>query len=83
MPAAWSAKDERQYKHIVKSCRKRGRSAKGCKRMAAATVNKTRKRQGRTLSGVHDDEFPWMPFLVITGIGIGLVAWFNATPRRS
>jgi hypothetical protein len=53
MPAAWSKKDERQYKHIVDSCKG---SAKKCKRMAAATVNKRRRREGRTLDGLVDAE---------------------------
>jgi hypothetical protein len=45
----WTAKDERQYKHIVKSCRasSRRRSTKVCKRIAAATVNATRTRRKR------------------------------------
>lgn len=49
MPKAWSAKDERQYKHI-KASESRGqkRSAKAAKRIAAATVNKRRKAEGRT-----------------------------------
>lgn len=39
----WSAKRERQYEHILESCLDRGgRSEKTCKRIAAATVNKTR-----------------------------------------
>lgn len=37
------------YSHILGSC-KRGK--KTCKRIAAATVNKRRRREGRTLSGV-------------------------------
>lgn len=46
---SWSAKDERQYEHIVRSCNARGRyGKKRCKRIAAATVNATRSRQGRT-----------------------------------
>lgn len=49
MPAAWSRKDERQYEHIVSSCT---RSKKTCKRVAAATVNKRRSAEGRTLSAV-------------------------------
>jgi hypothetical protein len=53
MPAAWTAKDERQYGHIVKSCLKGGRPRKRCKSMAAATVNKGRRREGRTLSGLE------------------------------
>jgi len=48
MPQAWSAKDERQYEHIKDSERKEGRSMKRSKQIAAATVNKRRKSQGRT-----------------------------------
>lgn len=61
MPRAWSKKDERQYKHILRSCTAKKCKAKGkrssckldertekaCKRIAAATVNKTRAQQGR------------------------------------
>lgn len=47
MPRAWSKKDERQYKHIVESEGKEGRSAKVAKRIAAATVNKQRAKEGR------------------------------------
>lgn len=47
MPAAWSKKDERQYKHVLSSCKRR-KSATICKRIAAAVVNKTRRREGRT-----------------------------------
>lgn len=50
---AWSAKDERQYKHIVKSCtaRKKCKTKKcktTCTRIAAATVNKGRQKRGET-----------------------------------
>jgi hypothetical protein len=55
MPKVWTAKDERMYKHIVKSCSKKRRNKRLCKRIAAATVNKLRKRQGRTLSGCGCD----------------------------
>ena len=48
MPQAWSAKDERQYEHIKKSEKKEGRSLKRAKEIAAATVNKQRKAEGRT-----------------------------------
>ena len=48
MPRAWSAKDERQYEHIKDSEKKEGRSAKRAKQIAAATVNKQRKSEGRT-----------------------------------
>jgi len=54
MPAYWSKKDERQYQHIKESCmaRKRGtgRTAADCNRIAASTVNKQRRKEGRTLS---------------------------------
>ena len=48
MPQAWSAKDERQYEHIKESEKKEGRSMKRAKQIAAATVNKQRKSEGRT-----------------------------------
>jgi len=48
MPQAWSAKDERQYEHIKDSEKKEGRSLKRAKQIAAATVNKQRKAEGRT-----------------------------------
>jgi hypothetical protein len=48
MPRAWTAKDERQYEHIKDSEKKEGRSMKRSKQIAAATVNKRRKAEGRT-----------------------------------
>ena len=48
MPQAWSAKDERRYEHIKDSAKKEGRSAKRAKQIAAATVNKQRRSEGRT-----------------------------------
>jgi hypothetical protein len=48
MPRSWSAKDERQYEHIKDSEAKSGRSAKRAKQIAAATVNKRRRSEGRT-----------------------------------
>jgi len=48
MPQAWTAKDERQYEHIKDSEKKEGRSMKRAKQIAAATVNKRRKSDGRT-----------------------------------
>jgi len=48
MPQAWSSKDERQYEHIKDSEKKEGRSLKRAKQIAAATVNKQRKSEGRT-----------------------------------
>lgn len=48
MPSAWSKKDERQYEHIKDSSQKRGKSAKRAKEIAARTVNKHRREEGRT-----------------------------------
>jgi len=45
MPVYFTAKEERQYQHIQKSCRTRGGTVKGCKRIAAATVNKQRAKK--------------------------------------
>jgi hypothetical protein len=50
----WSVKDERKYKHILKSCRGYGRSKKTCQRIAGATVNRDRRSEGRALSGLGD-----------------------------
>jgi hypothetical protein len=47
MPKAWTKKDERMYKKIVRSCRKK-RGKVVCERIAAATVNKARAKSGRT-----------------------------------
>jgi len=48
MPKSWSNKRERQYEHIKRSAKGRGRSARVAKRIAAATVNKTRRQKGET-----------------------------------
>lgn len=50
MPASQSktSKDERQYEHIKESELKRGRSTKRAKEIAARTVNKQRRLEGRT-----------------------------------
>jgi len=45
---AWSAKRERQYKHIKKSLREQGRSASDAEEIAARTVNKERARSGES-----------------------------------
>ena len=50
MPKAWSGKDERQYQHVKESEQKKGRSTKRSKEIAARTVNKERKKEGRTKS---------------------------------
>ena len=48
MPKSWSNKRERQYEHIKRSASRKGRSARTAKRIAAATVNKTRRKKGET-----------------------------------
>jgi len=48
MPRAWSRKDERQYEHIKESQQERGSSTRRAKESAARTVNKQRRREGRT-----------------------------------
>lgn len=48
MPKAWSDKDERQYEHIVESSKERGKSEARAKEIAARTVNKQRRKSGRT-----------------------------------
>jgi len=50
MPKSWSKKRERQYEHIKRSAARRGRSSRVAKRIAAATVNKTRRRKAETRS---------------------------------
>lgn len=49
MPS-WSKKDERQYEHVKESSQKRGVSTKRAKEIAARTVNKQRREEGRTPS---------------------------------
>jgi hypothetical protein len=48
MPSAWSDKDERQYEHVKDSEQERGRSTGRAKEIAARTVNKHRREEGRT-----------------------------------
>lgn len=48
MPSAWTPKDERQYEHIQESARERGTPPKRAKEIAARTVNKHRREEGRT-----------------------------------
>jgi plasmid stabilization system protein ParE len=48
MPKAWTNKDERQYEHIKDSEEERGRSESRAKEIAARTVNKRRRKEGRT-----------------------------------
>lgn len=48
MPRAWSAKDERQYEHIKESGLGQGQSEDKAEEIAARTVNKRRREEGRT-----------------------------------
>ncbi|GAA1765905.1 hypothetical protein [Nostocoides vanveenii] len=48
MPKAWSAKDERQYEHVKESELDQGRDADRAEEIAARTVNKERRKEGRT-----------------------------------
>ena len=47
MPS-WSRKDERQYEHIKESALERGASEDRAEELAARTVNKHRREEGRT-----------------------------------
>jgi hypothetical protein len=44
----WSAKRERQYKHVKKSLKEQGRSEGEAEEIAARTVNKERARSGES-----------------------------------
>jgi hypothetical protein len=48
MPDAWSNKDERQYEHVKESAKDRGASEDRAQEIAARTVNKQRRTEGRT-----------------------------------
>ncbi len=48
MPEAWSAKDERQYQHVKQSEKQRGVGTDRAEEIAARTVNKQRREDGRT-----------------------------------
>jgi len=48
MPRAWTAKDERKFKHIKQSELERGRSEDKAEEIAGRTVNKSRREEGRT-----------------------------------
>jgi hypothetical protein len=50
MPRAWTSKDERQYQHVKEGELERGRTARRAKEIAARTVNKQRREEGRTES---------------------------------
>lgn len=48
---AWSHKDERKYEKIRAGAREQGKSEKRAKEIAARTVNRDRREEGRTRSG--------------------------------
>ena len=48
MPRKWSNKDERMYEHIKDSQRERGVGEDRAEEIAARTVNKERREEGRT-----------------------------------
>ena len=48
MPEAWSKKDERKYEHIKESAQESGKSEDRAEEIAARTVNKGRREEGRT-----------------------------------
>lgn len=48
MPRAWSSKDERMYEHIKESNLDRGIGYDRAQEIAARTVNKNRREEGRT-----------------------------------
>lgn len=48
MPKAWAEKDERQYEHVKTSELERGREEDRAEEIAARTVNKQRREEGRT-----------------------------------
>lgn len=48
MPKAWSDKDERQYDHVKQSELDRGEKEARAEEIAARTVNKQRREEGRT-----------------------------------
>ena len=48
MPSTWTNKDERMYEHIKDSAEDRGASEERAEEIAARTVNKHRRLDGRT-----------------------------------
>lgn len=48
MPESWSDKDERKYEHIKEGYREQGKSEDEAEEIAARTVNRDRREEGRT-----------------------------------
>ena len=48
MPTAWTDKDERKYEHIKEGYIEDGKDEDTAEEIAARTVNKSRRKEGRT-----------------------------------
>jgi hypothetical protein len=48
MQSSWTAKDKRQFKHIETSSLENGKTKDAAEKLAARTVNKHRRLEGRT-----------------------------------
>lgn len=48
MPKSWSDKDERKYEHIKEGYEEQGKSEDEAEEIAARTVNRDRREEGRT-----------------------------------
>ena len=48
MPKVWNDKDERQYEHIKTNEKQHGKDESTAEEIAARTVNKQRRKEGRT-----------------------------------
>lgn len=48
MPKSWSDKDERKYEHIKEGYEEQGKSEDEAQEIAARTVNRARREEGRT-----------------------------------
>ena len=48
MPKSWSDKDERKYEHIKEGYEERGKPEDEAEEIAARTVNRDRREEGRT-----------------------------------
>ena len=48
MPKSWSDKDERKYEHIKEGYQEQGKTEDEAEEIAARTVNRDRREEGRT-----------------------------------
>ena len=48
MPKTWSSKDEKQYQEVLKSMMEQDKKQDEAEEIAARTVNKQRRKEGRT-----------------------------------